>query len=272
MSITQTGATWATNQFNTSAVPATQSSHYVEILSDGNALHTGMILDIVSNSASGLQVEVPAGFVPGGATTYAIRKHVTLGELLGDGSGVAANEDLVLLLDQNGADVNAVYQGAGVWVDALNPATNLSSWVLYPGQGFFFLPSDMRTLTIGGGAISYVKEGQTRISLTSGVPTLVGLINPLVSTDPLDAIFSTTAVNTLSTFGLTGMSPDTDIAVRLSDDGVLDTLNNISLDSASGNLIDVLSGANLNAASLRNGQALLYIPGDDISFVLPQRH
>lgn len=264
--ITQSGASFPTS-------PGF-GNHYVEILSGPN---TGLILDIVSNTATTIRVSGTPTLAAG--TTYCVRKHVTLGSLLNDGAGVVAGEDLVIVLDSNGNEVNALYDGAGVWSDATTLA-DLSDYVLYPGQGFLYLPSDTRTLTIGGGDISYVKSGDTRVSLVSGVPTLVGLINPLVANTPSDPIYSTTAVNTLTQFGLRvspvtpglGMTADSDLVVTFSSDGLLDTVNNVLLDSASNDLLDAVSSDVLNNTQIRNGQAVLYIAGGDTSFVLPQRH
>jgi hypothetical protein len=263
-----------TNIEQTGAAFGTFGNHYVEILSGSNL---GLILDIDSNDAD--TITVVGNVTLSAGTTYCVREHVTLGGLLADSSGVVAGADLVILLDPAGNEINALYDGGGVWSDASTLA-DLSNYPIYPGGGFLFLPAEPRTLTIGGGKYSYVKDGQTRVSLSSGIPALVGLINPLVATNPADPIYSTTAVNTLTQFGLRvdppvagmGMTADSDLAVLLSNDGVLDTVNNVLLDSGSNNLLDAITSANLNNTQIRNGVSLLYIPGGDYSFVLPQRH
>jgi hypothetical protein len=278
--ISQTGATWSNNQFAT-LTPG--PSHYVEVISDTtHPEYAGMILDITGNAPTSITCTAVAGFAPSASMTYAVRKHVLLGELLGDGSGVAAYEDLVVVYGADGSELNASYEGAGVWKDALNPAVNLSNHVLYPGHGFVFLPADVRTLTIGGGAISYVKSGPTRVSLSAGIPALLGLVNPLVPSSPTDPILTTTGTgdNTLTEMGLrdpanvnVGLLPDTDSVTILSNDGFYTTVNTIGKNPAN-NLVELIESVvgNLNGLSLLNGQAVFYYPGDNSSLLLPQRH
>lgn len=253
------------------------TNHYVEILTSAVSSNVGLILDVVSNGAGSIIVQGLPTLAAG--DTYAVRKHVTLGSLLGDSSDVQAGVDLVVILDSAGNEITATYDGAGIWKDVVTTA-DISDTVLYPGQGFLFLAGDVRTLTIGGSEISHVKDGDTRISLPAGIPALVGLINPLVSYDVLDPIYATTATNTLTEFGLRadppvaglGMTADSDLAVLLTADGVADTVHNILLDGASNNLVDAITTANINNVEIRNGNALLYIPAGDLSFVIPQRH
>lgn len=282
LTIPQTGATWTANQF---ATLSPGPSHYVEVLSSpGHSEYTGMILDIASNTTNSITATVPTGFAPATGFTYAVRKHVLLGELLGDTSGVSAFEDLVVVYGADGAELNASYEGGGVWKDALTPTIDLSNHVIYPGHGFVFLPTDARTLTFGGSAISYVKTGDTRVSLNAGVPALIGLINPLVSTasNPLsDPIYYTAADNTLTEIGFrdplnpsAGLLADTDSITLLSNDGNYSTINTVGKSSATNDLIeliDVVPG-NLNGTLLRNGTAVFYYPGDNSSLLLPQRH
>jgi hypothetical protein len=278
--ISQTGATWSNNQFAT-LTPG--PSHYVEVLSDTtHPEYAGMVLDITGNGPSSITCTAVAGFAPSASMTYAVRKHVLLGELLGDGSGVAAFEDLVVVYGADGSELNASYEGAGVWKDALNPLVNLSNHVLYPGHGFVFLPADVRTLTIGGGAVSYVKSGPTRVSLTAGIPALIGLQNPLVPSSPTDPILITsgTGDNSLTEMGFrdpanvnAGLIPDTDSITVLSNDGNYSTVNTIGKNPAN-NLVELIESVvgNLNSLTLLNGQAVFYYPGDNSSLLLPQRH
>ena len=275
--ISQTGATWTANQFAT-LTPG--PSHYVEVLSDAtHPEYAGMVLDITANAAASITCTVPTGFAPSATMTYAVRKHVLLGELLGDASGVVAFEDLVVLYGPDGSEINASYQGAGVWKEALEGITDLSNNVLYPGHGFIFLPTDVRTLTIGGGNISYVKSGPTQVSLNAGIPALIGLVNPLVATSPTDPIHvvpGDPSDNTLTETGLRqGLIVDTDSITTLSDDGNYSVINTIGK-NGSGDLVELIETTlfpnPLNNEPLPNGRCVFYYPGDNSSLVLNQRH
>jgi len=270
ITLTQTGATWTANQFNTTGVP-TSSSHYVEILSDGNATHAGLILDIVSNTATTVTVEVPAGFVVGGtAPTYAIRKHATLNTVLPNGAGLAPNEDIVIIIDSVGNEMNAVYDGAGGWFDIATSA-NLTNTVIYPGQGFVILANAPRVCTIGGNENSYVKDGPTKISIYGGIPNLVGGLNPLVATQPADPIYNTLAVNTTIANGINTIAPNSDLVIKPTLDGIFDTQYNYIFDGV--HVTDIANPAlNLDTDTIRNGTALIFVPDSDKSFTIPQTH
>jgi hypothetical protein len=265
LTINQSGAAWNANQFNTFGVGS--SSHYVEILSDGNASHEGMILDITVNAAGSVSAIVPAGFVAGpSGFSYAIRKHATLGTLLGAGSGVSLNEDLVTFFDSAGNEVVAVSTADGVWANANLATQDLTNTVLYPGQGFLYTAADVRTVTIGGGEVSYVKNGPTRMSLTSGVPSIVGLPSPLVSSGPTDPIDATTGrTSLLSAYG--GITSN-ELAISFTGDGALDTFHNFT--KGSGTILDADDSSDISAVTYPNGRAVIIIPGDDLSLRFPQ--
>lgn len=267
MTITQTGAGWTNDQFNT--FPVGDSSHYLEVLDDGNATHTGLILDITDNTASTIIAEVPSGFVPGTNFKYAVRKHTTLETALGSSCGLLEDSDAALMFDSVGNEIVALFSTGGVWQNA-NDLSSLANKVLYPGQGLILFLADQRTITMGGGVVSYVKSGPTRISLPEAVPTLVGLINPLVSSSLSDQ-------NTMNNAGFNLITPDADFLIRFKEDGTLETEREAIYSSAyNSNAGGLVSASNLllpvGGEYLRNGSALLYIPASDVSFILPQRH
>lgn len=266
LTIDQTSAGWAPGQF-------TLTPHYLEIISDGNANHAGLILDIASNGAAQLTAVVPSGFVVGVNTQYVIRKHLTLGSVLGAGSGVnEVDGDGAILIDPSGNPVNATYTGAGVWVSTENPSTILTDTVLYPGEGLIFFPAGgPRTLTIGGGDASYVKSGPTQFSLPAGVVALVGLINPLVPADSSDPIYTTSGRNSLAEMGVvaTLSELDADLGQIFSSDGLLSVIPVIK---SGADAVNPEDNTIQNSTKITNGQAILMLSGADKAISLPQRH
>jgi hypothetical protein len=202
--ITQTGAGWTPNAFNTSANPATQSSHFVEILSGPLA---GTLADIVSNTADTVTVE---GLGIGtSSVTYCIRKHTTVGSIFKT-AGLGPFEDEVLLFSDTGATSRYLYDDTapGHMVDAVDFVTIKDDVVIYPGQAFVLTIGTAKTLTFGGNEVSYVKTGVTKIPIYAGITNLVGLYDPIVAADPL----TTTAANerhSIDTIGLqsSGLAP-----------------------------------------------------------------
>jgi hypothetical protein len=186
--ITQTGATWTAGAFNL---------HYVELLSGSSA---GLILDVVSNTASTVTVEgavaIPAG------TSYCIRKHSTVGSIFKT-AGLGPFEDEVLIFDDNGLAHKYLFDdtvGSEQMVDAVS-FTNKDNDIVYPGQAFVLTIGPAKTLTFGGNEVSYVKTGPTRIPLYQNVSNLVGLMDPVVASNPLVA----TQPNERHTIGTVGL-------------------------------------------------------------------
>ena len=248
--INQTGATF----------PAFTNS-YVEILSGTSA---GLVLDIVSNTATSITVAGNLTGIPG-TSTYCVRKHNTIGTVFAAGGGLSAGADTVALIGETGTQVFS-FNGA-TWEDAdLNDATEV---VIYPGQGFIIGAGAARTVTFGGNDVSYVKTGPTKVSLYPGIANLVGLVNPLVATAPADPLFAT-AQNPLGNYGFVQ-------SLAAGADTIDLRLNNGSLTSVGifqsngGNLED----ADLNDASavpVRNGSALIIgVPADRV-YTAPQLH
>jgi hypothetical protein len=265
--ITQTGAGWTVNQFQTSANPATNSSHFIEILS-GPAAAVGMIYDIVSNTATTVTVEGSTTPLTG-AITYCIRKHVTLGALLPGGGGLNAGSDTVSIVNSDASIETFTYNG-GNWEDggSLEDGTNK---VIYPGQGFIITRAGNvpATVTIGGNEVSYVKAGATKIPLYhhNGIPVrnMVGLINPLVSDAGVNDF------NTLGNFGLVaGLSAGADTVDVFSLTGNFVTLGTFL--SNGGNMEDGGSLEDGTNVKIRNGSAFRVITTGDRVITIPQTH
>ena len=185
--ITQTGATWAVDGFNL---------HYVEILTSG--AQEGAILDVVSNTANTVIVK---GTVTG-TPTYCIRRHATLGTIFTESSVLEAYSDSITTY--NSDNTLSSYYATGIngeWFadDFSTPANDA---IIYPGQGFIIASTNAVTLTLGGGAVSYVKTGPTQIPIYQGQTNFVGLINPLVATSPTDPlVFPDPLISTPTTAG-----------------------------------------------------------------------
>lgn len=170
--------------------------HYVEILS---GTQVGLILDIISNTARSLTLKGDiATFGLTGDESFCVRRHCTLGTIFRGGAGLIAGSDTVTLFREAGS-ITYSFNGT-IWEDPdLEDASNV---IIYPGQSFLITHngSSPTTLTFGGGAVSFIKTGPTIVPLYAGVPNLVGLINPLVSTRPTDSFFATSAT-ALGDFG-----------------------------------------------------------------------
>lgn len=185
--ITQSGATWAVDGFNL---------HYVEILTAG--AQQGAILDVVSNTANTVTVRGTVSGTP----IYCVRKHATLGTVFTESSALAAYSDSISLY--NSDNTLSSYYATGVngeWFadDFFTPANDA---IIYPGQGFIISSINAVVLTIGGGAVSYVKAGPTQIPIYQGQTNFVGLINPLVATSPTDPlVFPDPLISTPTTAG-----------------------------------------------------------------------
>jgi hypothetical protein len=271
--ITQTGAGWTINQFQTSASPATESSHFIEILS-GPAAAVGMIYDVVSNTATTVTVEGSTSILTG-TVTYCVRKHVTLGTLLPGGGGLTIGSDFVSIVNPDSSIDQFDYNGA-FWENAstVDDATNK---VIYPGQGFIVTHGGApATLTIGGNEVSYVKNGPTKVPLyhhigNPPVRNLVGLINPLVS----DA--GATDINTLGNFGLvgdggvtSGITAGSEFVDVFKTDGTFKTVG--TFDSNGVNLENALTLEDATTIPVRNGAAFRVLTIKDTIITIPQTH
>jgi hypothetical protein len=250
--ITQTGATFGT-----------LNSHYVEILS---GTQTGLILDIVSNTATTITVDGnlgPAGFNLAGNETYCVRKHATLSSVFAGGAGIAPVDDTVEVFDDNGGSTLAAWDGTN-WVDAVDFVTPVNP-IIYPLQGFKISSLMGGQLTFGGNEVSYVKTGPTKVPVYSGVVNLVGVMNPLVSTgagaNPADQAM-------LSQLGFGSLAPVDDIITRFTTTG--NFVENIYVHDGT-NVVDGVDFVTIkNTDVIRNGQSFQISPLSDGLYTQPQ--
>ncbi len=266
--ITQTGAGWTANQFQTAANPAVDSSHFIEILS-GPAAAVGLIFDIVSNTATTLTVEGNTTVLGSGAVTYCIRKHATLGTVLPGGGGLLTGQDLVTLYNPNGSSNNYVFNSL-YWEDSFT-GDDVTNRVIYPGQGFVITHTGNTpaVITIGGNEVSYVKSGATKVPLYyhAGAPArnMVGLINPLVSDSGANDY------NTLGNFGLVaGLAQIVDLVQVFTTDGTFKST--VTYDSNGLYVEDGFTGDDASSVKVRNGSAIRIITTGDRVITIPQTH
>ncbi len=175
--ITRSGTGW---------VPGDFRLHYLEI-TDGP--WAGLALDIASNTATTVTVQGnigPAGFHLGETFSFAIRKHATLGGIFHQGAGLNAFDDSITLLYGNGSRKTFYYDDtAPGHVVGDDFSTIKDEEIVYPGQGLLLNCSGGRNLTFGEGEVRYLKDTPTKIPLYGGKVNFVGLMNPVVASDPL---------------------------------------------------------------------------------------
>jgi hypothetical protein len=192
--ISQSNPGWTTNAFNL---------HYVEILDGPQA---GLILDIISNTASSVTVEGNLGangFNVSQTVKYAIRKHATLGGLF-KGAGLQEFEDVITIYTDTGARKTFFFDNTNPpgQIVASDQVTNRDNEIIYPGQGMFINCVTPRVLTLGGNEVSYIKETPTKVPLYANKINITGLINPLVNNQAYGTGVLTNEKQDVSSIGL----------------------------------------------------------------------
>ncbi|MCX6858423.1 MAG: hypothetical protein NTV80_26395 [Verrucomicrobia bacterium] len=219
---------WTVGEFN---------RHYAEPLSGTS---TGLAIDVLSNTTDTLKLDAtPAGAGLTNGMVFVLRKHCTLGGLMPDGGGFLPFNDSIALFQPNGSQRLYFWNGAN-WY-ASNGA-NSNGVVIRPAQGFVIQANATLTLTLGKGDAAYVKGTPTRIRANSGVPNLIGALNPLGTTTTLGAL------------GITGsLQPFNDSIVTLNAGTLAQTGTFLSTGS---NLING-SGQNANNTALPAGTSIV---------------
>ena len=271
--INQSGVTWNAGQFQQSANPATDSSHYIEILS---GVHTGLALDIVSNTSTSLTVEGNTSALPAnpvaslaGTESYCIRKHATLGQILPNGGGLDVSDTVTLYNSNNTSTL--VSWGGTIWEDAFS-GDDKGALPIYPGQGFVVnhVANTTVTLTVGGGEVSYVKIGDTKVPLyfsanpAKALRNMVGPVNPLISsTGPADT-------TPLASFGLTAGLQSSDVIQLTPANGPFSSSSSYGVEGSS--IIDNFSGDDVTASPVRNGTSIRIRTAGNRIVTIPQSH
>jgi hypothetical protein len=165
-------------------------------------------MDILSNTTDTLKLDItPAagGLVAG--QVFVIRRQATLGTLLPDGGGFTPFSDSISLFGSSGLQRTFFFNSfSNRWIDG--GGLDSHDVVIRQGQGFVIQVSQAKTLMIGHGTVCHVKASPTKVSVTPGVPNLVGPLNPLNLSTTLGALGIT---GTLEVFNdsLTVLTPGT---------------------------------------------------------------
>lgn len=260
--LTQAGAGWSAGAF---------AAHYVEFLDDPATSEVepwaGLVLDIVGNTANTLTVLGSTAAFPGLGTTprYAVRKHATLGTLFPGGAGLSPYNDVVTLYDSEGSLIQSVYDGAGNFVNTLDFVTPTTDTIVYPGQGFVLTAAVATTIRVGGGEVSFVKSGPTKVPVYAGQFNLIGPVTPLVATDPADPLYPSSI--TLAQAGVlhSRLSVYGDLVTLFASDGSISTTGVYTTDGVS--VIDTIDFAtNANSTPFQLGRAFSVTPDADKYF------
>lgn len=261
--INQTGANWTAGAFNL---------HYLEVVEGPWA---GLVLDVVQNTASSVQVEGnlgAGGFNLGQNFKYAIRKHATLGSIFRNGAGLNPFDDSITLLYDNGTTKKFYYDDTPPGqIVASDFSTNRDNEIVYPGQGMLLNCSGARTLTFGGGEVSYVKDTPTKVPLYAGKVNYVGQMNPVVALNPL----GTTATNEKSPIASTayGLADsalneyDDLISVYGRPNGVFSKLGSFYYDQLADTIVD--TNGTPTALTIPHGSAVTIKPSGNRYYTQP---
>ncbi len=179
-------AGWTPGAFNETA---SQPTHYAEIVESGHPSE-GLIFDIVSNTATTLNVAIEAADFDAlnlaGTESICVRAHTTLASVFKNAT-ITSFSDFVIVYNDDGTYTTYIYNGTD-WLDLATflPASNRC---VYPGQGLVFVSDADKDLVIGGDVLSHVKLDPTRVSVYKNALNLVGQVNPLTTLGgPLGAL------------------------------------------------------------------------------------
>lgn len=269
---TVAGTTKSTISIATPAwTPASFDLHYVEILSGPQA---GLIIDIdpaTPNTANQLTVigktTGTGGLGLTGTESFCIRRHATLGTILKNGAGLQPFSDLVTLIDDEGKGTPYGFDGTG-WVDGVGFVVPANDKIVYPGQGYLITAGSPVQITIGGDAVAYVHSGPLKIPVYGGKRNLVGILNPLVSTDPADPRYAASSVPGASLGMVEFLDPFSGIISTYTTDGALRTAGVFGTDGVY--LVDGVDFfTDRSNAAFRNGTAFAVTPPADKLYTQP---
>jgi hypothetical protein len=146
-------------------------SHYIQITS-GSQL--GLVVDILSNTASTLTVEAGDLASVSGTPNFVVRPHVKVSTLFNGNTDLGDYSDTVTIYNSDGSSTTLLRDSAQTtgWLDSTT--FSASDAVIYPGQGFLLSTSSGGTFTNTG----VVNPTSTIVPIYSGLVNLVSLSNP----------------------------------------------------------------------------------------------
>ena len=249
--------------------PGAFSLHYVEILSGPQE---GLIIDIdptTPNTATQLTVigktSGPNGLGLTGTENFCIRKHATLATVFKSGGGLAAYTDYVTLIDGNGLEKAFGYSGTQ-WFDGgfSIPSNNQ---IIYPGQGFLITSESAIQITFGGDEVAYVKSGPLKVPVYANKRNLVGVLSPVVSTNPLDSAYPSSSVPGSSLGLVAFLEPYTDVINTFTTDGLF--ADDAVFGSNGSTLVDGGFFLDRSSTPFRNGSVFAITPQVDSLYTQP---
>jgi hypothetical protein len=158
--------------------------YYLEVLNDTNASDSidteGLIIDIVSNSTSGVVVAADTSTLGiQGDENVVIRRHLTLSDIFTGSTGLGTFEPVVTIYNEDGpgSAVDHLPDGSGGFVLASDFTTVTSDVPVYPGTGFVITNSTPVTIIPRG----VVKETDTQVVVYGGSVNIVSALKPVGS-------------------------------------------------------------------------------------------
>jgi hypothetical protein len=195
-----------------------------------------------------------------GTPTYCVRKHATLGTVFASPGTFEPFTDSVTLYYEDGAPRSFFLGGPGAWLadDFATPANNT---IIYPSQGFLINSQAANVITFGGNEVSYVKAGPTQVPLYKGFLNFVGMVNPLVATQPADPLYNLVSTPTqagantnMRDAGFANLEDFTDSITTFVQGGNMNPLQ--AYFTSAGHLLLDDFATNADNAVLRNGHAV----------------
>jgi len=184
---------------------------YVEILS---GTYAGVAFDISSVTSNTVTIDSPSD-LNGQNVSFAIRNHVTLGDVFTPASGMSEYSDAITLFNSDGSTSIRYLAGGVVTTDDFT--TLAGHTPIYPGSGVILNIGGNVTLSLVGS----VKSTVAKVPVYPGVNNIVGTLDP---SSNLKATASTLA---------TSLGAFTDSATLYSNNGNFALQNFIYSDGAS---------------------------------------
>jgi hypothetical protein len=218
-SLAVTGTSFTANQFApTSGVP----NYYIQITSGSQ---TGLVVDILGNSPTVLNVAAGDLANVSGTPTFVVRPHLKVSSLFQGNADLVDYTDTLTIYNSDGTVSTLLRDSTSStgWLDSTT--FNASDSVIYPGQGFLLSTSGTGSFTSTG----IVNPTQTIVPIYAGFVNLVSLSNPSNNKDIQNINLGANLIDYTDTVGL------------FSSDGSLDQNTSLIWAGASDGFLDATS-------------------------------